>query len=66
MRPRTMVDGQLRDAEAAVVREDGNEPVQLPVERHAVHDLCAVGLEAAVHVVQPQARDPARDRVEDA
>ena len=66
VRPRAVVDGQLGDAEAAVVREDRDEAVQLAVERHALHDLGAVGLEPAVHVVQPQAGDAAGDRVEDA
>ena len=53
---RAMVDGQLCDAEAAVVREHRDEAVQLPVEAQSVHDLRAVGLEAAVHVVEAHAR----------
>ena len=63
---RPVVDGQLRDAEAAVVREHGDEAVQLAVEPQAVHDLGAVGLQAAVHVVQVHAGEGAGDAVEDA
>ena len=58
---RPVVDGQLRDAEAAVVREHGDEPVQLAVDAQAAHDLGSVGLEAAVEVVQPQPREAAGD-----
>ena len=39
--------------------------MQLAVEAQPAHDLGAVGLQAAVHVVEVHARDPARDRVED-
>ncbi len=62
---RAVVDRQLGDAEAAVVREHGDEAVQLAVEPQALHDLGAVGLEAAVQVVQAQPGDAAGDPVED-
>ena len=39
--------------------------MQLAVEWQAAYDLSAVGLEAAVHVVEPQPREPSRDAVED-
>jgi hypothetical protein len=61
-----MVDGQLGDAEAAVVRQNRDEAVQLAVQRHPSHDLGPVGLETAVHVVQAQAGHAACDGVEDA
>ena len=57
---RPVVDGQLGDAVAAVVGEHGDVAVELAVELHALDDLGAVGLEPAVHVVQPHARDLAR------
>src|SRR5438093_1368627 len=65
MLPRAVVDRQLGDAEAPVVREDRDEAVELAVKGEALHDLGAIRLQPAVHVVQPQAGDPARDRVED-
>ena len=43
-----MIDGQLRDAVAAVVGEDGDVAMELAVELHAVDDLGAVCLEPAV------------------
>src|SRR6266542_2794066 len=49
----------------AVVREHGDEPVQLPIEAQAPDDLGAVRLEPTVEVVQTQAGDPAGDPVED-
>ncbi len=63
---RPVVDGKLGDAEAAVVREHGDEAVQLAVQPQAVDDLGAVRLQAAVHVVQADAGERARDAVEDA
>ena len=48
-----------------LVGEHGDEAVQLAVEHEAAHDLAAVGLEAAVHVVQAEPRHPARDPVEE-
>ena len=52
-------------AVAPVVGQHRDVAVQLAVELHALHDLRAVGLEPAVHVVEAHARDRARDRVED-
>src|SRR5262249_26846984 len=63
--PRAMVDGELGGAEAAVVREHRDETVKLAVKAHPVYDLGAVGLEAAVHVVEAEARDAAGHPVED-
>src|SRR5436309_9177324 len=63
---RPVVDRELGDAEAAVVREHWNEAVELAVQAQAVDDLCAVGLQAAVHVVELHAGKSARDAVEDA
>ena len=57
---RAVVDGQLGDAVAAVVREHRDEAVQLAVEAQAVDDLGAVGLEPAVHVVQAHAGEQRR------
>src|SRR5439155_154777 len=65
MRPRPVIDGELGHAEAAVVGEHRDEAVQLAVELQPAHDVGAVGLQAAVHVVQPEAGDAAGDRVED-
>src|SRR5215212_4643084 len=62
---RAVVDGQLGDAVAAVVREYRYEPVQLAVEPQPAYDLGAIGLQAAVQVVQPQPGDAPGDPVED-
>src|SRR5205814_2289590 len=59
MLPRPVVDAELRDAEAAVVRKHGDEAVQLSVDAEPVDDLRAVGLQAAVHVVEADAREAA-------
>ncbi len=66
MLARPVIDGKLGDPEAAVVREHGNEAVQLTVQAQAVHDLGAVRLQAAVHVVEAHSREGAGDAVEDA
>src|ERR1044071_3701225 len=63
---RSMVDGELGRAKAAVVRKDRDEAVKLAVEAHPVHDLGAVCLEAAIHVVETEPRDAAGHPVEDA
>ena len=65
MLARAVVDRQLGDPVPAVVREHGDEAMQLAVEPQALHDLRAVGLQPAVQVVQPQPGDAARDPVED-
>ena len=62
---RPVVDRDLGDAEAAVVGEHGDEAVELAVEVELARDLGAKRLEPAVHVVEPHARDPAGDGVED-
>ena len=60
-----MVHRQLGDAVALLVREHGNETVQLAVEHESACDLAAVRLQPAVHVVQPQSRHVADDPVEE-
>ena len=65
MLARPVVDRHLGDPVAAMVGEHGDEPVQLAVEPQAAHDLGAVRLQAAVHVVEVDAGDPAGDRVEE-
>ena len=65
MLARAVVHGQLRDAEAPVVREHRHEAVELAVEPQAADHLGPVRLQPAVQVVQAQARTPAGDRVED-
>ncbi len=65
VRARPVRDGQLDDPEAVVVGEDGDVPVELAVQPHAARDLRTEGLEAAVHVVQAQPRDPPGDGVEE-
>ena len=62
---RTVVDRQLGDAVAPVVREHRDEAVQLAVQPQPLHDLGPVGLQPAVEVVQAQAGDAAGDPVED-
>ena len=52
MPARPVVDGDLRDPEAAVVGEHGDVTVQLAVQPQPVHDLGLVRLQAAVHVVE--------------
>src|SRR5262245_31804786 len=61
-----MCDGNLGDAEAALMREDGDEAMQLAVELDVVEQLAAVRLEAAVDVVQLDASGRADHAVEDA
>ena len=51
--------GDLADAEPAPVRERGQEAVELAVDLDRLDDLAAVELEAAVEVVEPDARDRA-------
>ena len=63
---RAVVDRDLRDAEATVVGEHGDEAVQLPVDPEAVEHFRPIGLQAAVEIVQAQSREPAGDAVEDA
>ena len=63
---RAVVDRQLGDAEAAVVGQHRDEAVQLAVEAQAVDDFGSVRLQPAVHVVQLDAGERARDAVEDA
>ncbi len=54
--PGAVVDDDLADAEAAGVGQHRDEPVQLAVDADLVEDLAAIGLEAAVVVVQPGSR----------
>src|SRR5207253_2759140 len=61
---RTVVHRELGDAEATVVRQHRDEAVQLAVQAQAVHDLRAVRLEAAIHVVQADSGEGAGDAVE--
>src|SRR5919201_2484374 len=63
---RTVIHGQLRDPEPAVMRQHRYEAMQLTVETEAAYDLHAICLQAAVHVVQTHAGEPARDGVEHA
>jgi molybdopterin molybdotransferase len=65
VRSRAMLDGQLRDPVAAVVREHRQEAMQLSVDAEASEHLGSVCLQPAVEVVQPQSRDAARGEVED-
>src|SRR5690606_8369253 len=62
---RTMIDDELFDAKAAVVGEDGEEAVEAAVDGELAHAVDAVGLEAAVEVVQADAGQAADDGVED-
>ena len=58
--PRAMVNGYLRDAVAAIGRENRDEAVELAVEPHPLQHLRAVRLEPAVDVVEVDARDRRR------
>ena len=51
MLARAVIHGELGDAEAPVVREHRDEPVELAVETQPVNNVRAVRLEAAVEVV---------------
>src|SRR5262249_26599993 len=62
---RPMVDRDLRNAIALLVREHWDETMQLAVEHEASYDLGAIRLEAAVHVVEVQARHAPGDPVEE-
>ena len=57
MLARAVVHRDLGDAVALVRGEDRDEAVQLAVQPHALDDLGAVGLQPAVHVVQPHTGD---------
>src|SRR3990172_8583801 len=61
---RAVIDRELCDPEAAVVREHWDVAVQLAVQPQPADHLSAVRLEATVHVVQTQARQAAADPVE--
>ena len=54
------------DAFDALVRNLGDEPMQLAVQVELVRDVHPERLEPAVHVVESDAGHPARDTVEDA
>ena len=62
---RAVVHRDLRDPEAAVRREHGDEAVELAVDAHTLEHLGLVRLEAAVHVVQADAGDHCGRPVED-
>src|SRR5690606_11453346 len=61
---RTVMDGDLRDAVAPRRGEHGYEAVQLAVEVNVGEGFAAVGLEAAIVVVEVDAGEPARQGVE--
>ena len=61
-----MVDRELGDSVAPIVGQDGQEAMELAVHPQVPHDVGAVGLEAAVEIVQAEARDTADHGVEDA
>ena len=65
VRPRSVIDGQLGDAEAEVVRKHRNEAMALAVQPHVVEHLGPVRLQAAVHVVQLDPRRQPRRGVVD-
>ena len=62
---RAVVHDDLGDLEASLVGQDGDEAVELAVERDLVEDLAAIGLEAAVVVVELAAGQAADEPVED-
>src|SRR4029453_17216842 len=64
--PRSVVDRQLGDAISAVVGQYREEAMELAVDPQVSRDLASVGLQAAVHVVQAEARHSPDDAVEDA
>src|SRR5438067_5842203 len=57
---RTMVHRNLGDGEAEMMSEYGYEAMPLAVELDILEHLGAVGLQAAVHIVQENAGRPAR------
>ncbi len=65
MLARAVVDGYLGDPVALVVGEHRDVAMELSVEVEALEDVGSVRLQPAVHVVEPDPRNPARDRVED-
>jgi hypothetical protein len=54
-----MLDGRLADAKAAGRGEHRHKAVQLAVEPNLMDHVAAKGLESAVVVVQPDARQAA-------
>ena len=60
-----MVHREFGDAEALGVGEDGGESVEFAVEANVLGDLDAVGLEAAVEVVELDTGDVADGGVEE-
>src|ERR687896_2656485 len=65
VRPRTVMHGELGDPVAPIVCQHGKEAVELAVDAEVADDVGAVGLEPAIEVVEPQARDATDDSVED-
>ena len=63
--PRMMVDGDFADPVAAPVKQDRNEPVKFAIEREAFESFRAVGLEAAVEIVELDAAQAADHQIED-
>src|SRR5512145_1672663 len=63
---RAVVDWELGDPVATLVREHREEAMELAVDFEVAYDLGAVGLEPAVDVVETQPRDGARHAVEHA
>ncbi len=61
-----MTHGQFGHLEAARVGQRGYEAMKLALQPDLVHDVGAVGLQAAVVIVQAHARRPAHDGVEHA
>ena len=64
--PRVVLHGLLDHAEAAPVGQHGDEAVKLAVEGQLRRDLAPIGLEAAIDIMQRQARRAGHDPVEDA
>ena len=61
-----VVDDLLADAaESGLLGKNRNETVHLPVDLDRLHDLAPIGLQPAVEVVEPDARDAAGRPVEE-
>ena len=50
-----VLDAGLRDAEPSPLGHDGDEAMEVPVERNVLDHDAAIGLEAAVEVVEANA-----------
>lgn len=62
---RPVIDRNFANGKPPPVKQNRNEPVQFAIEVQAVQRFSAVGLEAAIEIIQPHAGQLADDTVEE-